>query len=93
MVGGVDTISDVYTVPVGHRIILKNVHVSNPGAATKTARSYVKPSHMLTTAQVVANGANDQIIWVVLNPGEVLQVLQQNAATIFYVLSGYLLYI
>lgn len=97
VVGGVTTWTDVYTVPVGHRIIVKQIHSMNNTASAKIAGTRVKSTIVLRQVTLQAQGTapfvDDYSLWVVLGPAEVLQVLQQVGGAINYILSGYLLFI
>lgn len=97
VVGGVTTWTDVYTVPVGHRIIVKNITAENHTASAKIAGTRVKTVPVLRQVSLQAQGTSpftdSFTTWVVLTPGEVLQVLQQVGGIVEYIISGYLLYI
>lgn len=97
VVGGVNTWTTEYTVPSGHRIIVKHLHMFNPGASAKIGGVRVNAALVLRqlTMQAfpTAPFQDDWPLWVVLNPGETLQFLQQPSGAVQYVASGYLLYI
>lgn len=97
VVGGATTWADAYTVPAGHRIIVKNISSENHTASAKLSGVRVKTVPVLRQVTLQAQGTSpftdSFTTWVVLNPAEVLQVLQQVGGTVAYVLSGYLLYI
>jgi hypothetical protein len=97
VVGGVNTWSDEYTVPAGHRIIVKSVHSMNNTASAKIAGTRVKPTITIRQVTLQASGTapftDDWSGWVVLNPGEIIQCLQQPGGAVYYIVSGYLLYI
>jgi hypothetical protein len=92
-VGGVNTWTTVYTVPAGHRIILKNAQMQNPGASAHSWGIRLSAALVIEQASLASGGSATRSWWIVLNPGENLQLLQVVGSTISYVLSGYLLYI
>jgi hypothetical protein len=53
----------------------------------------INAAAMIRQVSVPSNGNDDTNFWIVLNPAETLQVLQVVGVTMFYILSGYLLYI
>ncbi len=69
----------------------------NLTASTKIGGIRVKSTIVLAQHTLPANGTagfiTDDDMWVVLNPGEILQALQQPSGTVNYIVSGYLLYI
>lgn len=91
--GGVNTWTLAYTVPAGHRIILKTVHVFNPGAAAHSYGVRIGTTQVVRQVSIGVNVSDDWNTWIVLNPAETIYVLQVVASTISYVVSGYLLYI
>ncbi len=91
--GGVDTWTIAYTVPTGKRIILKNVELDNESAASKVCAIRVDGSVRVFT-QTVANGVSASFdLYLVLNAGQTMGVLQRNAGVVTYGLSGYLLFV
>jgi hypothetical protein len=93
VVGGVNTWTTVYTVPVGKVVILKNAHMYNPNVSAHSWGVRLSAALVIEQTSLASGAAVDRDWWVVLNPGETLQVLQVVASTITYYLSGYLLYI
>jgi hypothetical protein len=93
IVGGVSTWTSVYTVPAGHRIILKGWQAYNGAAVNKTFGIRVHPSQIIANFSIGAGVTNMTIGWIVLNPTEVLDVFQQSGGATAYILSGYLLFI
>lgn len=91
--GGVDTWTVAYTVPAGKRAILKNVLVANESAASKVTAVRIDGTLRVYTL-TVANGASASTdLYLVLNAGQTIGVLQRNAGVVTYGLSGYLLFV
>jgi len=93
VVGGVDTWTVVYTVPVGKRIILKDIEFINNAAAVRTMSVRVDGVLQIGTPNVAATTTNRQQLYLVLNAGQTLGVFQRAAGGTSYGLSGYLLFV
>jgi hypothetical protein len=91
--GSGNLFTNEYTVPAGHRIALKSLHASNPGASAKLAALNVDGVRQLTSPAIAAGSQWDWNGWIVFNTPQVLSLLQQAGGSIVYVLSGYLFYV
>lgn len=83
----------VATVPAGKRWILKGVHLTNAGAATKVGGVRVDGLTNLYGPTLASAAVLDALPYVVLNAAQTLGVLQQAGGAIAYALSGYELYV
>lgn len=83
----------VYTVPTGHRIILKNVHARNRSGSTNGAYCRVSTGTELVHFNVGGSSFGDWNGWIVLNAGQVLQLAVDLSAGQDFTLSGTIHYI
>lgn len=97
VVGGVNTWTTVYTVPAGHRVKLANAVMTNNGATGHTGAYRTSAATIIRQVSLSALGASGSTDnfspLIVLNPAEVLQVLQVPGATVAYWLSGYIYFV
>ena len=84
----------LYTVPAGYRTILKSIVIHNNAAAaqqpyvgSKHSGTYVWEARVALTANGTVGDTAYIAPWIVLNPGDTLQVVP-GAASINIVLSG-----
>lgn len=88
---------DLYTVPAGHVIILKNIlmynHANTSNAATVALAS--GPTYLSRVLLAAGNAAAELIttMWVVVNAGEKFQGYSDTGKHLTIALSGSLLYI
>jgi hypothetical protein len=82
-----------YTVPAGHRIALKSVHMSNPGASNKLGALNVDGVRQISSPVIGPSSQWDWNGWIVFNTPQVISLLQQSGGTVAYVLSGYLFFV
>lgn len=87
----------LYTVPAGHRIILKSILYSQQ---TLTAGNFVVTVDgvgWITDTAIAARGDpgsnGDQIMWAVYGPGQVIRAAVFGSTSVYLNLSGSLLYI
>lgn len=90
-------VTNVYTVPVGKRIILKSIQLQEAsGIATDVQ---IRLSGLGTirlmklTAYNSAGSTLENTVWIVFNAGQTIQLARVSAGTIGYVLSGSLLFV
>lgn len=81
-----------YTVPAGQRAILKSINVYN--VAGSSNRAFLQLSSGRNLREIDLGAANTSAgsvtaeVWIVLEPGDVVQVGNGTASPIDYVLSG-----
>lgn len=83
----------VYTVPSGHVIIVKNIVMFNATASSKIGGTRTDGLIVIRQATLATSTNDNYLPWVVLNPGQALEVLQQAGGAISYLISGSLLYV
>lgn len=87
----------MYTVPAGHRVILRSINVYNVTGSGN--RAFVSLSSGRNIAEITlaaantAGGSVNQQVWIVLEPGDTIQIGNGNATAIDYILSGTVHYI
>lgn len=84
----------LYTVPAATTTILRSIHVSNGGAAAWTFSLSINGAASVIANQLfaaVSVGQNTALDWsgfIVLNAGDTLQGLANNAASVSLVVCG-----
>jgi hypothetical protein len=88
---------NLYTVPTGHRIILREIIVYNHAASNNTATVALASGSTLLSRVLTAAGSGGATLfydmWAVLNAAELLQGYTDSGKHLTIVLSGSLLYI
>lgn len=82
----------VYTVPSGKRAVLRSINVYNvTGSGNRAFVSLSSGRNIFEITLAAANtagGSVNQQVWLVLEPGDVIQIGNANATAIDYILSG-----
>lgn len=90
-------VTNVYTVPSGHRGVLQSASVKNSSTTgTTTGYIYINGVSVWTFAfgtRDSATGHNDWLPYIVVNEGDVLAVRSPSAGFLNFILSGKLYYI
>jgi hypothetical protein len=82
------TYTTLYTVPAGHRIVLRNIQLHNQDGTTARL-FYLKVGGTLVYNPSVSAGGNSAVsLWIVLGPGQTIQTAGSNAAGFGLVVSG-----
>jgi len=86
---------DIYTVPSGHKAILKSLTVQEVSGSNTVVNVRLSAFGTWFGQALVAypddNSHRDLRLWVVLEPGQVLQLQRINAGQVTYTASGSLM--
>lgn len=78
----------VYTVPAGHRIVLRNLTMRNVSSTTGYSLLAYASGVLFYSKSLVASESFDKDLWVVLGPGSTLSMRVGNATGINVLGSG-----
>ncbi len=85
-------VTDVYTVPSGHRAVLRSVQLLEVSAAASNVQLRLGgfgSIALIPLAAYPAVGSSVQTpCWIVFNPGDVIQLARVSSGEITYLLSG-----
>jgi hypothetical protein len=85
--------STAYTVPTGHRIVLRNILIMNNAGAAKLCGVRIQGPIPLWVPNVAAGATAQLTLEAVLGPGQVLEVNGPTGGNTTYVLSGYIFFV
>lgn len=92
------TPTTIYTVPSGHKVILKNLLVTEVSGSACICQVRLQAFGTFMAIPLNAYGTSGQFsvssdIWVVLEPGDVLQMNRSNSGQLTFVMSGSYMFI
>lgn len=85
-------VHDLYTVPTGYRFIIKMVTVQEVSGSSCTAQLRLSPLGTIFTWNLVAYGSAGSRdvgnFWIVVDPGEKIQMARSTSGDITVTISG-----
>lgn len=91
------TLAIVYTVPSGHRVVLKRATVRNLASVTNSLYLYEGTAVVLRSWSLAAGapgaGQDDWSTWIVIDENETLRMRITNTSGVAVVLSGSIYFI
>lgn len=88
-------VTNIYTVPAGKKAIIKDItlqEVSGVACQVNVRLSAFGTFRVVNLSAYPAGGSyNDETMWVVLEPGQVLQLNRSNSGSYTYTVSGSLM--
>ena len=78
----------VYTVPTGKRIIVRNIQIRNNSGSVSYSAYFRNSGILLYSTVLAAGGTAQTTMWLVMMPGDTIQLAVSNATGANFSVSG-----